>query len=80
MKTITSPVSTSQPSLTYHSVSPAGRDQVGELHSAMADAAPDHALREAEEHLSWHWNRLKSAGHPSRTPVTSPAPIQAGPT
>ncbi|MEU2587248.1 hypothetical protein ABZ612_30850 [Streptomyces avermitilis] len=53
-----------------HDTGPTPDDQIGELHPAMPDAASDHALREAEEHLSRHWNRLRSLypRHPDDTP------------
>ncbi|MGX5185878.1 hypothetical protein ACWKT5_24450 [Streptomyces avermitilis] len=50
-------------------IEPTGDDRIGELHSAMPDAASDHTLREAEEHLSRPWNRLRSLypPHPDDT-------------
>jgi hypothetical protein len=52
-----------------HDTDPTGDDRIGELHSAMPDTALDHALREAEEHLIRHWNRLLSLypRHPDDT-------------
>jgi len=52
-----------------HKTGAAGDDRAGELHPAMPDSASDHALREAEEHLSRHWNRLRSLypRHPDDT-------------
>ncbi|MEU9314113.1 hypothetical protein [Streptomyces sp. NPDC048256] len=52
-----------------HVTDPTGEDQTGELHTAMTDTASDHALREAEEHLSRQWNRLRSLypRHPDDT-------------
>ncbi|MFF6783843.1 hypothetical protein [Streptomyces sp. NPDC012510] len=52
-----------------HDTGPTGGDRVGELHPALPDAASEHALREVEEHLSRHWDRLRSLypRHPDDT-------------
>ncbi|GAA3910006.1 hypothetical protein GCM10023084_72650 [Streptomyces lacrimifluminis] len=54
-----------------HETALAGDDRSGEFLSAMPDAASDHALREAEEHLSGHWNHPRSL-YPSLPEDTAP--------
>ncbi|GAB7101906.1 hypothetical protein JCM4814A_02200 [Streptomyces phaeofaciens JCM 4814] len=55
-----------------HNTGPPGGDRVGEPRPAMPDAASEHALREVEEHLSRHWERLRSLypRHPDDTAHT----------